>query len=185
MLLGLLEAIEFATIKHHGQVRKITGEPYICHTIRVAAIADYFLDSGDKFTYPSYAIIAILHDTIEDTDTTYEELKNKFGYFVAGVVQELTNPEKLDGEKRAAYKVRINQRLTESSRLAQKLKLCDRLDNIRSRGPIKPENAKWLAKYAKETEDLIAAIGDCHINLSNVVLSEVKSVLQRLPKGYV
>ena len=75
-ILGVLEAIEFATVKHDGQVRKITGEPYICHPVRVAGLAEYFIQPG-QLNKSHIIIAAILHDTLEDTDTTYDEIKNK------------------------------------------------------------------------------------------------------------
>ena len=73
------KALEFATRKHAGQKRK-NGDNYIIHPIRV---------SQEVFT-ERQKVIALLHDVLEDTDTTYEELKNEFGVEIAHSVLVLT-----------------------------------------------------------------------------------------------
>lgn len=60
------EALKLATEKHKGQIRKISGKEYITHPIAIA----------DKFTDENHKIVAVLHDIIEDTDTTLGELYN-------------------------------------------------------------------------------------------------------------
>ena len=73
------EAIEYAKIMHEGQTRS-SGEPYYTHPVEVAGIlADMKMDVGSILT-------AILHDTLEDTDATFEELEKKFGKEVAELV---------------------------------------------------------------------------------------------------
>ena len=65
-------AYEFARIHHEGQLRK-SGEPFVCHPIEVAKIATEFGLDSDSI------VAALLHDTVEDTSATQEELKEKFG----------------------------------------------------------------------------------------------------------
>lgn len=76
------KALEFAATKHAGQKRR-NGDNYIIHPIRV---------SQEVFT-TDQKIIALLHDTFEDTDTTYEELVDQFGENIADAVVILTHGE--------------------------------------------------------------------------------------------
>ena len=76
----LNEAIIYATDKHSGQVRKGTTKPYITHPLETMAILDYMQADNNLL------IAGILHDTIEDTDATYEEIEREFGKDVAELV---------------------------------------------------------------------------------------------------
>jgi (p)ppGpp synthase/HD superfamily hydrolase len=112
-------ALKFATIKHLGQPRKFTGEPYIEHPKRVAAIVRE-LDG----VVTDYVVAALLHDTIEDTDTTYEEILSEFNTNVATLVYNLTRQKGLAKEKYYA-------KFSGCDRWTCVLKLADRLDNVR------------------------------------------------------
>ena len=79
-------AVEFATCAHRHQKRKYTGEPYVNHCIAVARLV---AASGAGV---ATIIAAILHDTIEDTEVTFEEVLNHFGARVATLVMEVTSP---------------------------------------------------------------------------------------------
>lgn len=77
-------AIRFAMDKHKGQVRKGKFYPYVFHPLRVAnELMELDLDEV-------FGIVGVLHDTLEDTDTTYDELVEKFGKDVADAVQFCT-----------------------------------------------------------------------------------------------
>lgn len=80
----IIKAIEFATNEHDGQVRKSDGMPYIGHPMAVMALVQSV--GGDEVTQ----IAALLHDVVEDTDTTFEEIEELFGTQVRGVVREVT-----------------------------------------------------------------------------------------------
>ena len=77
------EAYDFAVEKHGGQYRR-SGEPYVTHTIQVA----YTL--AQLRTGPSVVISGLLHDVIEDSEVSYEELAEKFGEDVAIIVEAVT-----------------------------------------------------------------------------------------------
>ena len=81
------QALQYATQAHAGQTRS-GGDPYISHPVRVANTV-----AANKKSKKIDALIsaAYLHDTIEDTDTTHEDLEKMFGGLVASLVQELTS----------------------------------------------------------------------------------------------
>jgi (p)ppGpp synthase/HD superfamily hydrolase len=121
----LYDAIELAARAHHGQVRKGTEIPYLVHPLAVAGI---LITAG----CPEPLVIAgLLHDTLEDTPTTPEDIRSRFGGEVADLVEGLSEPDKT-----AAWEVRkahtlahLEHRATEEMLL---ISLADKLDNIRA-----------------------------------------------------
>jgi (p)ppGpp synthase/HD superfamily hydrolase len=75
------QALQFATERHHGQVRKGTGIPYIAHLLAVASIAIEHGANEDE------AIAALLHDAVEDQKATLAEIRVRFGDVVADIVE--------------------------------------------------------------------------------------------------
>lgn len=98
------KALIFATRKHSGQARKVFPVPYICHPVHVSSIL-YDLGCRDE----NILAAALLHDTLEDTQTTYEELVKEFNPVVADLVQELTNTAEAKQDKVAYTKKRFNE----------------------------------------------------------------------------
>lgn len=153
----LKKALEFAEFRHRGQKRKYYDCPYILHPIRVAFTA------REYFTEDSTAIIAaILHDVIEDTDTTLEEIATEFGEEVAKLVDELTSLSKKDLElSKQNRKARIfanNRYLANVSKPAKILKALDRIDNLCDMTHCPDQGFK--VKYANESLELLLAICD-------------------------
>lgn len=111
----LKKAIDFAYKKHKEQ-KDDTGEPYIKHLTQVVEILSCVTHDNDILA------AAWLHDTIEDTDTTYEDLVQEFGERIAGLVHEVTH----EGTKDAGgyYFPRLR------SRDAAIIKFADRLSNL-------------------------------------------------------
>lgn len=141
-----MRALRFATIKHKDQIR-FDGSPYINHPIRVSNNVRRFKKSKMK---SELVAAAYLHDTLEDTDTTYEELIRIFGVSCASLVLEVTSNQEL---KQLVGKTKYLEILMKNmSSYALVIKLCDRLDNIRDL-----ENASSLfrIKYVKETLDIL------------------------------
>lgn len=121
----LHEAVLFVDKKHAGQVRRGTGAAYTAHVIAVSYIVAAFKRSGRLI---DLLIAALLHDTLEDTDTTYEELVELFGKFIADLVQELSNDEaQIALMGKLAYQTK---KLLAMSSYALVIKLADRLANI-------------------------------------------------------
>ncbi|MEK6300735.1 MAG: HD domain-containing protein [Acidobacteriota bacterium] len=114
------QAFDVARVAHDGQVRD-EGTPYIVHPVRVAAA----LVNEVKVFTPSLVCAALLHDVIEDSATTREQLAEMFNKEIAEVVWLLT---KLEDVSRADYLGAIE---AAGSTGAPIVKLCDRLDNLR------------------------------------------------------
>lgn len=120
----LLKAIAFAADKHRFQKRKDTeGTPYINHPISVALT---LMDLGGE-TNQDLLVAAILHDTIEDTQTSAEEISEYFGPTVLSIVLEVTDDKRLPKEERKKLQVLTASKKSESAR---KLKLADKICNV-------------------------------------------------------
>jgi guanosine-3',5'-bis(diphosphate) 3'-pyrophosphohydrolase len=120
----LLEAAQFAARKHHGQHRKgATSEPYIVHPLGVAR---YLTQIGKVEDY-DILIGGILHDTIEDTETTAEELTEIFGEKVCGYVLEVTDDKDLSKNERKQKQIEHAPHLSHG---AKQIKLADKISNI-------------------------------------------------------
>lgn len=119
----LLKAADFAAMKHRFQRRKDEhATPYINHPIRVAFT---LTTAGESDIMTLMA--ALLHDTIEDTETTYQELEEKFGKEVAEVVLELTDEQHLSRDEQ---RIRQIQHASGKSERARKVKLADKICNV-------------------------------------------------------
>lgn len=114
----------FAAFKHDGQFRKGEGEtPYIHHPIEVAAI----LAEVGEITDFDVLQAALLHDTIEDTETTADELEAHFGARVRDFVLEVSDDKTLEKHKRKALQIEHTPHL---SMEAKTIKLADKIANI-------------------------------------------------------
>ncbi|MFZ9536441.1 MAG: RelA/SpoT family protein, partial [Vulcanococcus sp.] len=142
----LSAAFDFAFQLHDGQVRA-SGEPYICHPV---AVADLLRDIG-----ASAGVIAagFLHDVVEDTDVTPEEIEQHFGAEVRGLVEGVT---KLGGihftnktEAQAENLRRMFLAMASDIRVVL-VKLADRLHNMRTLGALKPEKQQRIARETRE-----------------------------------
>jgi len=121
----ILKALKYATRKHRGQKRKASGAEYITHPILVSYLAANFKRSK---ALEVLVCAAILHDVVEDTGATYEEILRLFGIFVATLVFELTSdPVALKKLGKLEY---LKIKMTGISSYALFLKLCDRLGNL-------------------------------------------------------
>ncbi|CAD5115734.1 DgyrCDS4680 [Dimorphilus gyrociliatus] len=141
----LVETVNFAAIKHKAQRRKDPEKtPYINHPIGVARI----LTEEGKVNDLSVLQAAILHDTVEDTDTTIEEIKEKFGDKVAGIVAEVTDDKHLPKSERKRLQI---ENAPKKSKEAKLVKLADKLYNLRDLNRATPSgwNPKRVSEYFK------------------------------------
>lgn len=144
------KAIRFAAKKHRKQTRS-DGTPYISHPVRVA---QYIKKYKDSHNLDALISAAYLHDTIEDTDTTHEDLKKMFGGLVASLVKELTSDEKeIERLGKTEY---MSRKMTGMSSWALAIKLADRLDNVQDIATAK--TPAWRQKYKKETESVLSRL---------------------------
>ena len=123
MSVNIQKAIVFATQKHEGQKRKGTDIPYIVHPMEVMQILT------DMHCEEAVIIAGILHDTLEDTDTTPEEIREAFGENVLAIVQTESEDKSKTWKER---KQRTVAELKEASTESKQVCFADKLSNIRS-----------------------------------------------------
>ena len=172
------EALEFATMKHQGQIRIFGGEAYIMHPIAVAMLIRKYKQYADNIEALKSA--ALLHDVLELPNTKYKELPPIFDYEIASLVLEVTTNREMKnavGNKKEylAYKL---LHMTED---ALDIKLCDRLDNtsdyklwtedFRER---KVEETEFILNFIEENRDDLTDTHREIINDIRIVLSKAK-----------
>ncbi len=148
----LLNRAYVYAMKAHGNQKRASGEAYFNHPLEVAAIlAEMKLDS-------STIAAALLHDTVEDTEATAQEIKEKFGPDIAALVDGLTKIKQLDLVTREATQAEnLRKLLLAMSKDVRVLlvKLADRLHNMRTLQHVKPEKR---LRIAEETMDIYAPL---------------------------
>ena len=150
-LSGLRKAYEFARNRHAGQLR-LSGDPYMVHPIEVAEVlADMQMDMIALQT-------ALLHDTLEDTETTAEEIRKNFGVEVMRCVNGVTKLSRINFHSREDQQAESVRKMllamVEDIRVIL-VKLADRLHNLRTLGSLPPERQR---RIAHETLEIYAPI---------------------------
>lgn len=166
------KAYDYAYKKHFG-VKRISGDDYITHPLSVAMIlTDINADSACMAA-------ALLHDTIEDTDSTKEEITKLFGSEVALLVDGVTKINRLHfsnaGEQMAANQRKILVGLSEDVRVII-IKLADRLHNMRTLYVMTEERQK---KKSRETLEILTPVAD------RLGINKIKSELEDLSLRYL
>ena len=164
----LKKAEKFATEKHKKDVRK-SGEHYIVHPRAVAKLVKEY--GGDL----EQQAAAWLHDVIEDTGVTYQELVEEFNQTIADYVQFLTNPETFPPEGKSVYIAKkLNSR---PDYPAVTVKLCDRLNNV---SDFATAGKKFVEKYKKGTEELLANLEmNKFNNTQKQIIDKIKSEIEK------
>lgn len=148
----LLKAIAFAAEKHRHQRRKDPeASPYINHPIDLANV----LVQEARVRDTTVLMAAILHDTLEDTETTPDELAAAFGGEVRDIVIEVTDNKQLKKRKRKELQVKHSPHLTRKARL---VKLADKICNLRDVAVNPP--ARWPLKRQIEYFDWAKSVID-------------------------
>jgi guanosine-3',5'-bis(diphosphate) 3'-pyrophosphohydrolase len=148
---AILRALEFASLKHSGQTRKDAhASPYINHPIAVATV----LAAEGGVVDETLLIAAVLHDTIEDTETTEVELRDAFGADVAALVVEATDNKTLDRAERKRLQI---VHASHASPKAKQLKIADKICNIRDiiSNPPKDWSSDRKRDYLKWASDVV------------------------------
>lgn len=143
----VLRAAAFAARKHRSQTRADGVTPYFSHVTRVSFVLRDLYGVDD----PSALAAAFLHDTLEDTDTDYDELADDFGKTVADYVVALTKNAMLPkSERETEYFARLGA----APEIVQIIKLADCYDNVtdRARGPKMPKTMETAKKLLAQFE---------------------------------
>ena len=149
---GILDALQFAAHKHRDQRRKdLEASPYINHPI---ALAHVLWEEGGVHD-PAVIKAALLHDTIEDTETTPKELAARFGRKVARIVGEVTDDKTLPKAQRKRLQV---EHAPHISREAKLVKLADKISNLRDMGASAPRT--WPKSRVREYFDWAKRVVD-------------------------
>jgi GTP pyrophosphokinase len=160
-------------VEHHGAQKRASGEPYVLHPLEVAQVlAEMKLDST--------AIAAgLLHDAVEDTPVTTEDISERFGEQVAHIVEGVTKIDKIqfaNREDRQAENVRKMLLAMVSDVRVVIIKLADRLHNMRTLEHLKPERQQSIAR---ETLDIYAPLAH------RLGMGKVRGELEDLAFRYV
>lgn len=153
---ALLDSLSFATKMHEGQTRKWSDTPYMTHPIAVANLVADYLDSKD---YPTetvdYAVtVALLHDVVEDTESSIEDIEERYGKEIAKGVWFLTKVPNFVGN-RAERKLLDQERLANAPEVVRIIKTFDMKHNSIT---IEDNDPKFWELFKSETKSLLAAM---------------------------
>ncbi len=133
-IVKLADAYRFAADRHVGQRRKgEAAEPVVNHLAEVADLVARATAGADV----ELVVAAVLHDTVEDTDTTFEELAGRFGGRVASLVAEVTDDKTLPLAERKRLQV---EHAAHASHGAKVIKIADKTSNLRAMAESPPRN---------------------------------------------
>jgi (p)ppGpp synthase/HD superfamily hydrolase len=168
-------ALEQARSDHEGQVRNGSGGmPYIEHPIRVAALLDEHGYGEDVLA------AALLHDVVEDSETTLDELREKFGGGVAGLVGAMTDDESIDDYRQR--KAEHRERLAAAPIEAMAIYGADKLTNVRTLAEAYAEEGEAVREEFKVPVELKLTIWEEDLGLLREKAPELP-FLDRLEEG--
>lgn len=156
----LEKAYNFALEKHKEQKRKYTNEPYIVHPVNVSKIIEEaFSSTPELYIYSDklnmrfvVEACALLHDTVEDTDTTFNEIEENFGIHIRNILYYITNVSKpSDGNRKTRKEIDMYHNL-EGPLESIMVKLADIIDNCNN---IMKRDPSFGKKYLKEKQQFL------------------------------
>ena len=174
--LQILRAARYSATKHRNQRRKDPeGLPYVNHTIEVAMI---LAEQGDV-TDVKLLMAALLHDTVEDTDTSFRELAESFGDEVRELVAEVTDDKSLPKQRRKELQV---ETAAQKSVRAKQLKIADKICNVRDLSGDSPANWDLTRKiqYLDWATAVVAGCRGVNSQLESAFDQEVRLARKRL-----
>ncbi len=149
-MIDIIERAEQFAVQAHGpQKRKYSDQPYIVHPLEVAQIVQSVPHTNAMIA------AAILHDVIEDTEASYDDIVVNFGVVVADLVEELTDVSKPEDGNRAVRKALDRAHLAKASADAQTIKLADIISNSKD---IKENDPKFAKVYIPEMKALLEVL---------------------------
>lgn len=170
---ALLNQAYVYAMQKHGEQKRASGDPYFSHPLEVAAIlTDLHLDEET-------IAVALLHDTIEDTDATRREIDDLFGERIGHLVEGLTKLKRLDlvtpQAKQAENLRRLLLAISDDIRVLL-VKLSDRLHNMRTLGAMRPDKCK---RIATETMEIYAPLA------GRIGMQDLRDELEELSFKYI
>lgn len=160
------KAKKFAEKAHKGQLRKYTNEPYINHPIAVARLVQTVCNDE------SVLAAALLHDVVEDTEYTIEDISREFGKRIADIVSDLTNISKPTDGNRKIRKEIDRQHIAKSCKEAKLIKLADMIDNRKSITKYDPDFAKVYMSEFLRLLDVLKGVNEELYNQAYSILKE-------------
>ena len=157
----LLKALSFAAHKHKDQRRKdVDASPYINHPISLASI----LCNEAHITDVEVICGALLHDTVEDTDTTFDELNSEFGTVIREIVADVTDDKTLSKAERKQQQI---DHAAHASDKAKLVKLADKITNLRdvATNPPPAWSLERRQEYFDWAKKVIDQVRDTHPGL--------------------
>lgn len=157
----IIKATRFAADRHRDQRRKdVEASPYINHPI---ALANVLANEGGV-TDPAVLCAALLHDTIEDTRTTADELRAEFGEEIAGIVLEVTDDKSLEKARRKQLQIEHAPHVSPKAKL---VKLADKICNLRDIAASAPHgwSRERKIEYFEWANRVIAGVRGTHATL--------------------
>lgn len=163
-------ARHFADVAHADQERKYTGEAYVVHTRAVASLV------ATVTRVPIAVAAAHLHDTVEDTAATLDDIERSFGVSVADLVFWVTDPPVSTGNRKQR-KAATCERLSRAPELAQTIKLADLINNTSS---IVRHDPNFARVYLAEKQALLEVLVKGDRRLHTIASKMVVAARQRL-----
>lgn len=168
----LLAAASFAARAHRHQIRKDGQTPYVAHPFRVCLIVRHVFGIDD----PEFLMAALLHDTIEDTTTDFDDLSEAFGETVAGYVAALSKDTRLpDDAREAAYMAN----LVAAPAPVKVSKLADIYDNLRDSKSVSPAHRERTVgrsqQYLRSLENDLPEVARMPLSLVKQLIEEMRA----------
>jgi (p)ppGpp synthase/HD superfamily hydrolase len=167
-------AYQLAHTLHFGQMRKHSGAPYMVHVLKVVERLGRW--GFDKEKHENVFVTAFLHDTLEDTDITQEELSS-FNSVVVNAVKTLTFPKRLTNvEDAKTYQKRYSLHMSHYGLLPMVVKIADRLSNVDDFIQDKPD---YSVKYFGQAKHLFSSFFSQTNNLEFLYGKEIVKNISR------
>lgn len=172
---AIVKAAEYAHEAHAevGQLEPYTGREYIYHLVAVATV---LLEHGRPLVE---VVAAVLHDTLEDTNRTFEELEREFGSAVAEIVRSVSNVSKRSDGNRAARKARDLEHLRLAGEAGSNVKMGDIAVNSAT---IVERDGRFARTYLHEKREQLDALPGGEKSLRLLALAAVESGLEKLAR---
>lgn len=165
----ILEAIGFSAESHNGQARKNAAKtPYIIHPI---SVTEHLITIGGVYDR-DILVAALLHDTVEDTKTTFVDINRAFGTNVEAYVKEVTDDKSLPKAERKKLQIATAPK---KSKGAAQIKLADKYDNLKCLTLTPPTDwdQKRIDEYFAWAEQVVSALPDANQDLKKATLDSI------------